>query len=273
MATDPPADRNHDAVEIRDRIPCLISDRICSSILDRVSFHHPSYDSTRLIELSAFDGPNGGIHYGTALLVCGIIAGNIWDGWLTEGRRGNKVELDKEAVLRGRDYFFHVPWPPDTSEEERSQGAYKYPIVPSFQHWTFPHYSPPPGWNFNPDLTANVASLFPVPSISSVSQAVRDRDGSCRLSGYRDGIERAHLYNKPLLPSDEKVPDARKDSPGESREEESGMDGIRYLDGRIVILGPQIGGRGEEMRHPLIQLACEDECTDIERKVDIGSEC
>ncbi|KAJ9634508.1 hypothetical protein H2199_008965 [Coniosporium tulheliwenetii] len=113
---------------------------------------------------------------------------------MAHGREaGNKVYLDKEALLRGRDYFFHVPWPTDVPEEERSCGAYRYPIVPSFQHWSFPHDSPPPGWSFNPDLTANVASLFPVPSISSVSQAVRDRDGSCRLSGYQDGIERAHL--------------------------------------------------------------------------------
>ncbi|KAL2357354.1 hypothetical protein BJ546DRAFT_802070, partial [Cryomyces antarcticus] len=145
---------------------------ICSSTLHRVSFHHPAYDSARLIELSAFDGPNGGIHHGTALLVCGIIAGNVWDGWLTEGRRGNRMDSDRE---------------------ERAQGPYKYAVVPSFQHWPFPHEHPPPGWDFNPDLTTSVASIFPVPSISGVSQAVRDRDGSCRLSGYRDMIERAHL--------------------------------------------------------------------------------
>jgi len=146
-----------------------------------------------LIELSAFDGPDGGIHHGTALLVCGIIAGNVWDGWLTEGRHGNKVNLDQEVVLRGREYFFHVPWPTNSSEVERANGPYKYPVVPSFQHWPFPHENPPPGWSLTLDLTTSVASIFPVPSISSVSQAVRDRDGSCRLSGYRDGIERAHL--------------------------------------------------------------------------------
>ncbi|KAL2353513.1 hypothetical protein BJ546DRAFT_845687 [Cryomyces antarcticus] len=193
MPAQPPADHNQDLVEARDRIPRCTSDTICSSTLHRVSFHHPAYDSARLIELSAFDGPNGGIHHGTALLVCGIIAGNVWDGWLTEGRRGNRMDSDREVVLKGREYFYHVPWPTNSSEEERAQGPYKYAVVPSFQHWPFPHEHPPPGWDFNPDLTTSVASIFPVPSISGVSQAVRDRDGSCRLSGYRDMIERAHL--------------------------------------------------------------------------------
>lgn len=193
MATAPPADHNDELVDIHDRIPRPTPNPICSSTTHRVSFRHPAYDSTRLIELPAFDGPTGSIHHGTALLVCGIIAGNIWDGWLTEGRCGNKVNLGKDVVLGGKEYFFHVPWPSNSSEEDRARGPYKYPIVPSFQHWPFPHDNPPPGWNFTPDLTTGVSSILPIPSLSNASQAVRDRDRSCRLSDYRDGIERAHL--------------------------------------------------------------------------------
>lgn len=184
---------HHTLVEIREPAPRPTSNGICSSPVSTVTFHHPAYDSSSLIELSAFDGPSGGIHHGTALLICGILADDIWDGWLTETRDGDRLDVDKEAVLTGRHYFFHTPWPAESSEEQRAQGAYKYPIVLSFQHWSFPHDSPPPGWTFNFNLSANVASLFPRPSISSVSQAVRDRDGSCRLSGYQDGLERAHL--------------------------------------------------------------------------------
>jgi hypothetical protein len=37
------------------------------------------------------------------------------------------------------------------------------------------------------------SSIISNPSISSISQSVRDRDMTCRLSGCEDGIERAHL--------------------------------------------------------------------------------
>src|SRR4051812_11011081 len=114
-----PSPNCHIFVEIREPAPRSAWNHVCSLPVCRVTFHHPAYESTRLIELSAFDGLSGGIHYGTALLLCGIIADNIWDGWLTETRDGNKVDVDKDVVLTGRDYFFHLPRPAESSEEQR----------------------------------------------------------------------------------------------------------------------------------------------------------
>jgi len=67
-----------------------------------LTIHHPAYNSSRLLELSALDGdpPHGGIHHGTALLMCRIITANVWDDWFTESRDGPKLELDRCCVDR-----------------------------------------------------------------------------------------------------------------------------------------------------------------------------
>jgi hypothetical protein len=171
----------------------------------RVTFHHPAYESSRLLQLAALDGdpPHGGIHHETALLICGIITDNVWDGWFTESRDGPKLELDKDVVLTGSDYFYHLPWPESQAVEEGStRGPYKYPVIPSFRQWPFPHSSPPSGWDFASD-TSDIditQPVLPPPSVSSISQAIRDRDRSCRLSGYQDQIECAYLCPRSELP-------------------------------------------------------------------------
>lgn len=191
MATQLSSDR-YPSVEISAPVHSPASSGICSS-KSTVTLHHPSYEFSPLIRLSAFDNASGGIHHGTALLICGILAGNIWDGWLTETRDGNRLDVNKEAALLGKDYFFHTPWPAESSEEQRVQGMYKYPIVPSFRCWPFPHDTPPPGWTWDSDGSASAAPLLSSITPSSISLAVRDRDGTCRLSGARDSLESAHL--------------------------------------------------------------------------------
>lgn len=64
----------------------------------------------------------------------------------------------------------------------------KYPVIPSFHHWRFPHGQLPPLWR---DLRINDFSMAR-PIIDGPS-AARDRDISCRLSGYMDALESAHL--------------------------------------------------------------------------------
>ena len=161
---------------------------ICSS-LHRVTVHHPGYESTRLLEISAFDGEAGGIHHGTLRLLCGIIAGGVWDGWLSEEKDGAPVTAGLEDVLTKHDYFYHRPKP--ANDLSTTSTHYKYAVVLSLDDLTFPHENPPPGWTF---VDPNMSSLlYSGASASSMSQAVRDRDERCRLTGEGDGIERAHL--------------------------------------------------------------------------------
>ncbi|KAI9767691.1 MAG: hypothetical protein M1840_005563 [Geoglossum simile] len=73
--------------------------------------------------------------------------------------------------------------------------AYKYPVCPTFQHWVFPHNNLPPSWLQSAPPPQPYSSLpFPVPqALSSLGSAVLLRDGSCRMSNHRDGVQRAHL--------------------------------------------------------------------------------
>ena len=162
---------------------------ICSESKFSVVFHHPAYHSSRLFEISAFDGKHGGIHHRTALLLCGIVAGGVWTGWLSEDKSGTRLTINSEAALTKRNYHFHLPYPPD--ETGSPSGPYKWPVVLSVEDFTFPHDRPPPGGTLDrPDAAS---SSFSNASVSSMSQAVKDRDEGCLMTGWRDGIERAHL--------------------------------------------------------------------------------
>jgi hypothetical protein len=63
----------------------------------------------------------------------------------------------------------------------------KYPVHPSFDHWRFPHDRLPRPWS---DL-----EIPPGRSTTPFKQslAATGRDMSCRISGYRDAVEVAHI--------------------------------------------------------------------------------
>lgn len=189
----------HALVELNDSPPRPVRRNICSSNKHRVVFHHPAYKSTRLLEISAFDETNGGthhgIHHGTALLLCGIIAGGAWHGWLSESVAGPRLTASPEAVLTKSDYYYHLPYPTDVLPSPSA--PYKWPAVLSLDDLPFPHGRPPPGWTFGGPDTA--LSFYSNASVSSMSQAVRDRDVTCRVTDWADGTERAHLCARKAL--------------------------------------------------------------------------
>ncbi|KAN0069069.1 hypothetical protein V8E54_012698 [Elaphomyces granulatus] len=130
---------------------------------------------------SHFDHPNGGLHYGTAILACALIAGNAWNGFFTETVNGPMIMMGNDQLLREENYYFHVP----------SSGKEPYPIYPSFEHWRFPHNNLPPSWYSGVQLAPG-----PQPnsiSASNLSPAIISRGKSCQLTGYHDGLEGAHL--------------------------------------------------------------------------------
>lgn len=180
----------------------------------KVSFRHPAYKDERnhniLFSIPAFDGEHGGLHHGTALLACGIIACNAWYGYLTESRAGPPIEMCMEGILSATNYWFYVPQDapgPDISAQTRTDdAAYAYPVCPSFDHWAFPHDSEPPNWpsySFPGETSEEIGSPVylapPSVSASNFSNNVLSRDRSCRVSGYRDFIEGAHLCPRSKL--------------------------------------------------------------------------
>lgn len=135
--------RSNEEIQIHSRVRPQPRSPVASSTEHHIGIHHPAYRSSCLIDLSAFNAAGGGIHHGTALLICGILAGNAWNGWLTEERLGPRLRVSLESVLTGELYYFHLPNPSQEQEQEQEQQhepnqqqPYKYPIVPSFQHWS-----------------------------------------------------------------------------------------------------------------------------------------
>ena len=69
--------------------------------------------------------------------------------------------------------------------------AGKYPIVPSFSHWQFPHSNLPEVWAAH-DLS-KPPTQRQLPRQSSLTEALLARDISCRVTNHIEGTEHAHL--------------------------------------------------------------------------------
>ncbi|KAH6617065.1 hypothetical protein F5144DRAFT_381999 [Chaetomium tenue] len=172
-----------------------------------VHFRHPAYPDTEpdLLRLGALDrgnengdgdgdgngdGNGNGIQYDFALASCCVVTGNTFaNGWLaTRVLPGNgqnplfhRVSRPEDGILRDGEYHFCV------GEEDPT--TFKYPVIPSFDHWRFPHGHLPPPWN---NLSVDLdAAHHSVPLKGKVAALVRD--GACRISGYGDAVEAAHL--------------------------------------------------------------------------------
>lgn len=105
-----------------------------------IRFLHPGYSlSNTLLSLPRVDRSTTtfGVHYGTALLACQIIAGNAFDtGRLTLDQAGQRpVNLQFNDILTEDVYYLMI-----------GEGPNRYPIVPSFQDWEFPHDRIPDSW-------------------------------------------------------------------------------------------------------------------------------
>ena len=161
-------------VRIRPRMDLPVAhagqETISSNLSHQIRFRHPGYPDSNniLLRLPAFDHPEGGFHYDTAITACGILAGNRWDGWLTESREGPPIVLGPDGILLGSNYYFHLPLPSDAP----------YGIVPCFRMWEFPHEKLPPTWKQSLSLIGH--SSQPLSTPSNLTQNVISRDGSCR---------------------------------------------------------------------------------------------
>lgn len=70
-------------------VPAQPLTNFCADQERRIEFLHPGYlRKITILDLNALDIQEGGLHHQTALTACGIVAGNCWDGWLTETREG-----------------------------------------------------------------------------------------------------------------------------------------------------------------------------------------
>lgn len=98
------------------------------SVDDKILIKHPNYrddfDRNVLMTLYAFGHIGGGLHYSTALIACGLVAGNVWNGYFTLDRDGPRIALGEDELLLGKSYYFHLP--------SSTENPYDYAIFPSF---------------------------------------------------------------------------------------------------------------------------------------------
>jgi hypothetical protein len=101
--------------------------------VDRIIIRHPAHND--LLSFCAWDHGSG-IHLGTVLLACWLVACNEFDSFLTRDRNGfQRITDPDDSLLPHGLYFFHVrPPQPD---------IYKYPIYSCFKDWTYPHEKEP----------------------------------------------------------------------------------------------------------------------------------
>lgn len=135
-----------------------------------IIFLHPGYsDRNCLLRLPRVDQNGSGVHYGTALVALQIIANNAFEtGYLAEDENGQQpVDMPLDNVLTRDQYYFFV-----------RNGPIKYPVVPSFNDWEFPHGALPKAWR---------SILFTPPVLASQSK------GNCCITGFTKPTEEAHL--------------------------------------------------------------------------------
>lgn len=170
----------------------------------RVTLRHPGYPdgSNLLLMFEALDPVTRtdqvfteadplqfGLHHDTARVACAIIANCRWDGYLSESRADGAppAATDPDHILRGRNYYFHVPRHGGDNDSARDA---PYPIVPSFAHFRFPHGNLPPTWTASSlRFPENVDQLLGW----SFEHEVFSRDVSCRLTASTLGTEITHV--------------------------------------------------------------------------------
>ena len=160
-----------------------------------ITIKHPCFSaksgSDKFLRFRTFDTETGGLHYGTVILACGIIACNRFDGVLTTDQKGAQtLELDNEDVMPVGTYYYHLQPPSNLVSNQPLSDPYPYPIFPSFADWKFPHDSMPSWW------TEAQHDVERVVATTDVSAAVLQRDNTCCVTRSKDTLQRAHLCPK-----------------------------------------------------------------------------
>ncbi|KAL9023240.1 MAG: hypothetical protein Q9196_007321, partial [Gyalolechia fulgens] len=77
----------------------------------QVEFKHPAYpdECDTFLTLAALDHPDGGIHYNTARIACGVITGNRWEGSFTAEKNGQSISLNGDDILPPGIWYFYLP--------------------------------------------------------------------------------------------------------------------------------------------------------------------
>jgi hypothetical protein len=144
-----------------------------------VQFWHPA-NNLAFLRLPALDWcpPTFGIHHGTAITACQILACNE-DGYLSTSRDRHahgRIIVDLDSII-----------PPGLYSQK---SEVLYPICCDFPCWKFPHGQLPPAWEN--ELSNKTTGVWPS-NWSAISEKVKIRDTQCLISGSQDGLAASHV--------------------------------------------------------------------------------
>ncbi|GIZ41578.1 hypothetical protein CKM354_000487700 [Cercospora kikuchii] len=164
-----------------------------------VNLRHPGYEdlSNIILTLQAPDDPDGGIHAETLRLAGCILAGNRWDGFLSSTQRDAKpVVPDKDGILRGKDYYFHVPQGKNEAGDDvfdrrkHSDSGGPWPVVARFADWEWPENGLPEIWKLAEQAIARQAEQVK----SGIEATSVDSNRACRLCGRDEECGMSRLW-------------------------------------------------------------------------------
>ena len=164
---------------------------VMPSNTSRITLRHPGYPAAKdFIGSSWCVNPDvvgwWGLPGHVVVWIAQILSGNRAGVF----RRTNSISSPVVNVgwwnLQPGDYF----WFPENWNRLENP----YPLVASFDDWQFPHEKLPPEWQFPapPPLLTQEST-----HVSRYREAVHQRDGVCRVSGWCDALEVAHLVPEP----------------------------------------------------------------------------
>lgn len=146
-----------------------------------VSFLHPGTDNL-LIRLPANDvsSPNAfGLHKGTALSACQVLAYNAPGFLSTSQDPADRHVGDRDTLLLKRKYYYVVASKP------------QYEICRLFSEWPFPHKSYEKVWGSGPLNTGVKVEL----QADGASLVIKERDRVCPISGRGDSLSMSHIVS------------------------------------------------------------------------------
>jgi hypothetical protein len=127
--------------------------------------------------------PTFGLHLGTALLVCQIVAFNK-PGFLSTSRDCSTPHIPntgpRDILLLCRRYYFHL-----------DDNVPRYPICLNFSAWEFPHEMVQANTIWEGGAVDR--GTMERPPASGVSGAIKVRDAMCLVSLWHDGLTMSHL--------------------------------------------------------------------------------
>lgn len=164
--------------------PDTVRSRQIASVSHAISICHPGYLGTNILLRLACVDDGAILDVETILVVCGILAGNRFDGWLSLDTQGTLLAVDA-VIQAGQRYYFHLSYQIRDGNAQVEYAPWEYPIVRDFESWSFP--------STMPEIWRQAAEQeSPLAGGDTVADLAR-RDACCRVSTWTVNAHQAHI--------------------------------------------------------------------------------